>query len=155
MQRNRHDQRSGIAASGEKFRDGAGQHSTQHRRDRKNALVFKQMHQTAKAAFVFPEGDGTRKLWLTVTAVLAAAIAHQQLRAEQAIAANHALRFAHRRDGGKTFRAHRNPGNVIEWRVAEPAIGREKDGKNVVQEGLQRRESYGTLLGALTSPASL
>jgi hypothetical protein len=113
------------------------------------------MHQTTKAAFIFPEGDGTRELRLTVAAVLAAAIAHQQLCAEQAIAANHALRLAHRRDGGKTFRADRNPGNVIERRVAQPAIGGEKDGKNVAQEGLQRHENYGALLGALTSPVSL
>jgi len=113
------------------------------------------MHKTTKADFIFPEGDGARELRLTVAAILAAAIAHQQLRAEQAVAANHALRLPYRRNGGKTFRADRNPGNVIEWRVAEPAIGREKDGKNVAQEGLQRRESYGTLLGALTSPASL
>jgi hypothetical protein len=94
------------------------------------------MHQTAKAAFVFPEADGTRKLWLIVAAILAAAIAHQQLCAEQAIAANYALWLAHRRDGGKTFWANRNPGNVIEGRIAEPAIGGKKDGKNVAQEGL-------------------
>ena len=113
------------------------------------------MHQTTKAAFVFPEGDGTRELRLTVAAVLAAAIPHQQLCAEQAIAANHALRLAHGRDSGETFRANRNPGNVIEGRVAEPAIGREKDGKNVAQKALQRRENHGALRGALTSPVSL
>src|ERR1017187_8283796 len=113
------------------------------------------MHQTTKATFIFPEGDGTRELRLTVAAVLAAAIAHQQLRAEEAIAANHALRLAHRSDGGKTFRADRNLRNVIERRVAQPAIGGEKDGKNVAQEGLQRHENYGALLGALTSPVSL
>ena len=113
------------------------------------------MHQTAKAAFVFPEGDGTGELRLTVAAVLAAAIPHQQLCAEQAIAANHALRLAHRRYGGKTFGADRNPGNVSERGVAQPAIGREKDGKNVAQKGLQRRENDGASLGALTSPVSL
>jgi hypothetical protein len=113
------------------------------------------MHQTAKAAFVFAERDGARELRLKVSAVLAPAIAHQQLCAEEAVAANHALRLAHRRDCGKTFRADRNPGNVIEWGVAQPAIGREKDGKNVAQDGLQGHEDYRALLGALTSPASL
>ena len=113
------------------------------------------MHQAAKAPFVFSEGDGTRELGLIIPAVRATAIAHQQLCAEKAIAANNALRFEHRRYGGKTFGADRNPGNVIERRVAQPAIGGEKDGKNVAQEGLQRHENYGALLGALTSPVSL
>ncbi len=144
-----------IAATGEKFRDRASQHSTQHRRNRKNALVLQQMHQAAKAAFVFAEGNSARELRFKVTAVLAAAIAHQQLRAEQAIAANHALRLAHRSNGGQTFRTDRNPGNVIERGVAQPAIRGEEDGKNVAKEGLQGRENYGTLLGALTSPVSL
>ena len=120
-----------------------------------NAFVLQQMNQPAQAALVFAEGDGARELRLEVAAVLAAAIAHQQLRAEQAIAANYALRRAHRHDGGKTFGTDRNPGNVIERSVAEPAIRREEDGKNVAQEGLQRRENHGTLLGALTSPVSL
>jgi len=113
------------------------------------------VHQTAQAAFVFSEGDGARKLRLTVTTVLTPAIAHQQLCTEQTVTANHALRLAHRRDGSNTFRADGNPRNVIEWRVAQPAIGREKDRKNVAQEGLQGRENCGTLQGALTSPVSL
>jgi hypothetical protein len=113
------------------------------------------MHQAAKAAFVFSEGDGTRELGLTIPAVRATAIAHQQLCAEEAIAANNALRLAHRRYGGKTFGADRDPGNVSERGVAQPAIGREKDGKNVAEEGLQGRENDCTLLGALTSPVSL
>jgi hypothetical protein len=113
------------------------------------------MHQAAKATFVFPEGDGARELRLAVTTVLAATVSHQQLRAEEAIAANHALRLAHRRYGRKTFGADRDPGNVIERRVAQPAIGREKHGKNVAEEGLQGRENDCTLLGALTSPVSL
>ena len=113
------------------------------------------MHQTAKAAFVFPEGDGACELGLIIPAVRATAIAHQQLCAEEAIAANHALRLAHRCYGRKTFGADRNPGNVIERGVAQPAIGREKHGKNVAEEGLQGRENDCTLLGALTSPVSL
>ena len=113
------------------------------------------MHQATKASFVFPEGDGTRELGPIIPAVRATAIAHQQLCAEKAIAANNALRFEHRRYGGKTFGADRNPGNVIERRVAQPAIGREKHGKNVAEEGLQGRENDCTLLGALTSPVSL
>ena len=108
------------------------------------------MHQTAKARFIFPEGDGTGELRLTATTVLAPDVAHQQLRTEQEITADNALRLAHRRDSSKTFGADRNPGDIIEWSVAQPAIGSEKDGKNVAQEGLQRRENYGTLLGALT-----
>jgi hypothetical protein len=90
-----------------------------------------------------------------VAAILAAAVAHQQLCAEQAIAANYALWLAHRCDGGKTFRADRNSGNVIEGRFAQSAIRREKNGKHAPQEGLQRRENDGTLLGALISPVSL
>src|ERR1017187_1854070 len=113
------------------------------------------MHQAAKTSFVFPEGDGTRELGPIIPAVRATAIAHQQLCAEEAIAANHALRLAHRGSGRKTFGAERNLENFIERGVAQPAIGREKHGKNVAEEGLQGRKNPCTLLGALTSPVSL
>jgi hypothetical protein len=99
------------------------------------------MHQVAKTAFVFAEGDSTRELWLKVATVLAPAVAHHQLRAEQAIAANETLRLTHWRNGGNTLRANRNPGNVIERGVAQPAIGRKEDRKNVAKDGLQGREN--------------
>jgi hypothetical protein len=94
------------------------------------------MHQAAKAALIFPEGDGARELRLIVAAVPAAAIPHQQLRTEEKIAANHALGFADRHDGGKTFRTDGNPGNVIERSLAESAIGREKNGERVTEKTL-------------------
>jgi hypothetical protein len=113
------------------------------------------MHETTETAIVFAEGNGSRELWLEVAAVLAAAIAHQQLGAEQAVTTNNAVRLAHRWNGGEAFRADRNPRNVVKRGIAQTAIRGEEDGKNVAQEGLQGREDYGTLLGVLTPPVSL
>jgi len=57
-------------------------------------------------------------------------------------------------DGRNTFGADRNSRDVIKRCTAEPAIRGKKDGKNVLQKGLQRRDEDGTLLGALLSSFS-
>ena len=75
------------------------------------------MHQPAKAAFVFAKGHGAREPGLAIATVLASPISHQQLRAEEAIAAKHALRFPYGRNG-QTFRADRDSRDVIERRAA-------------------------------------
>ena len=85
---------------------------------------------------------------------MAAAIAHQQLRADQAVATDYALRGPHRLNGLKTFGADRNARNIVERSAAKPAIRGEKDGKNISQEGLHRHDEDGTLLGALLSSFS-
>src|SRR5271157_200986 len=112
------------------------------------------MDEPAQATLVFAERHCTRKFRFEVAATVATTIAHQQLRTGQAVATNHALRRAHRLNGLKAFSADRNPGKVVERCAAQPAIRGEKHGKNVSQEGLQRRDEDGTLLGALLSSFS-
>ncbi|MDR3747903.1 MAG: hypothetical protein P4M04_07100 [Acidobacteriota bacterium] len=67
---------------------------------------------------------------------MTASIAHKQLRADQAIAADDTLLTANRLDGRQTFGTDRNAGNVVEGSIAKPAIGREEDRKKTAQKGL-------------------
>jgi len=113
------------------------------------------MNEAAQAGLVFAERYGAGEFRLEVAATVATAVAHQQLRAGETVAANHALRGTCRLYGFKTFGADGNPGNVVERSAAESAIRGEEDGKNVLQEGLQGRDEDGTLLGALLSSFSL
>jgi hypothetical protein len=113
------------------------------------------MNEAAQASIIFTERHGASELRLEVAAAVATAVAHQQLRAGEAVAAKYALWRAYRLNGLKTFGANRDPGDVVERSAAESAIRGEKDGKNVSQQGLQGRDEDGTLLGALLSSFSL
>ena len=90
-----------------------------------------------------------------LAAALAAPIAHQQLRRQQALAALHALRHANRLDGIQTLLAHRKTRNVYKGNTTEPAIGREEDRKNAADCGNNWRDEEVTLLGALHSSLSI
>src|SRR5271157_1781044 len=154
MQRNWGHKRHGLPTRGEQLLNRLGKHATQYRCNWKNGFVLQQMNEPAQATLVFTERHCTRKFGFEVAATVATAIAHQQLRTGQAVATNHALRRTHRLNGLKAFSANGNPGNVVERSAAEPAIGGEEHGENVSQEGLQRRDEDGTLLGALLSSFS-
>jgi len=86
---------------------------------------------------------------------VATAVTYKQLGTDQTIAANHTLRRPHGLNGSQTLGADGDPGNIVERSATEPAIGREEDGKNVTQQGLQGRDEEGTLPGALLSLFSI
>jgi hypothetical protein len=82
-------------------------------------------------------------------------IAHQQLRRQEALAALHALRHTNRLDGIQTLPAYGKTGNGYKGDTAEPAIGREEDGKNTAYCRNNRRDKGITLLGALSSSPAI
>ena len=113
------------------------------------------MHQTAKSACVFAERNGACELGLAIATVLATAVAHQQLRRKQPLAALNTLRHAYRFDRIQTFLADGKTGDVYERDTTEPAIGGEKDRKNAASYGQEWRDEERTLLGALHSSLSV
>ncbi len=115
---------------------------------------FSRWMRPRKTIFVFAERDRALKFGLEIAAVPATAIAHQQLRADQAISADNTLRRAHRPDRGQTLAAHRNSGNIFERSVTKPAFGRKQNAKNTAQKSLQRQGEDSTLLGARISSSS-
>src|SRR5208283_2815165 len=106
------------------------QHVAQHQCDRQYGFILQQMDKPTQATFVFPKRHGAREFWFEVATTVAPAIAHQQLRTGQEVAAHHALRRAHRLNGVKTFVTDRNAGNAVERSTAESAIRREENRKN-------------------------
>jgi hypothetical protein len=95
------------------------------------------------------------ELRLEVAATLAVAIADQQLRRQQALAALHALGRADRPDGIETLLARGYTGNGYEEDVTESAIGGQEGRKNALDCGNNCRDEEPTLLGALYSSLSI
>ena len=113
------------------------------------------MNQPTQFSRVLSEGDGAVELRLEIAATLAASIADQQLRRQQALATLHALGRANRPDGIQTLLAYGKPGNVYEGDITKPAIGREENRKDAADGGNNWRDEGRTLLGALRSSLSV
>jgi hypothetical protein len=92
------------------------------------------VNQPAQVVAILAKRGGALELRRTVTAVLALAAAHEQLRARQAVAAENALRAAQRLNFGQAIGADRQTGDVIERSATELAIGGKDDGKNTSQQ---------------------
>ena len=113
------------------------------------------MNQATQRSLVLAEGERAIECRLVIAAADAAAVAHQQLGAGQAIAAQDALRCANRMDLGEAFLADRKSGNVDQGSATETAIRRKENGKNAVKEGIESRNNHCTLWARVVSSFSL
>ena len=155
MQRDGNDQRPQVFAAGSSCPIASASMPSQHGRSRHNVVVFQEMDQPAQRSGILAKRDGAVEFRLEIAASLAASIAHQQLRRQQALAALHTLRRTNGLDGIQTLLAHGKTRNVYEGDTTEPAIGGEENGKNAAYYRNNWRDEGRTLLGALSSSLSI
>jgi hypothetical protein len=132
VERNRNYQRRRFVIN--QFVDGVRQHPAQRSREWRDVLVFQQVDETAKSAFVLAEGESTIEVRRRVAATGTESSAHQQGCAAETVAAYDALRCARGLECSQALAADRDSGDAIQRCLAELAIRREEDAKNVFEE---------------------
>ncbi len=155
MKRNRHYHHSPVAGQFGELLDRVGQHSSEDRSHRNYPVILQEVDQSPQRFGVLAKRHGAIELGLELMATAAAAVAHQQLRRQQPVAALKALWSTNRLDRIETISTNGKPGDVGEGETTEPAIGGKENRENAASYGQQRRDEGSTLLGALRSSLSV